>query len=377
MESAIECFSENCTYDDTQYSEPFEGKESLRNHLYRVASLLPMSFEFVIDDMAVSSPSNNEGKKIGVQWHVESNGNELPFTRGCSFYKLDETSNLIESGFDVPEPAVIKPGDSGLVLISSVSKILDEPIRLIPLVIWIVYIYVVFFSNGILPGADATQLELRTWEEVRDLSLNFFLVSPLLKLPFSPVVHPMLEAIFNLLLTWAAMFAAFLSDDREKKPSSLPMLPTIIGMQFLTSAFFLPYLVLRTSEPNDKSCLVYKKDLSAVQRTVGESRLFGLVLGGIGTISIVWGFVGRPEFGDLFERQKSLVDLLSIDRVGSSFVVDLGIFALFQGWLIDDDLQRRGIPKGKDELLLRNIAKYVPFFGLAWYICFRPRLPQE
>ena len=78
--------------------------------------------------------------------------------------------------------------------------------------------YIIFLSDGILPGANALQLEQRTLEEVRYLSLNFFLVSPLLKLPFSPVVHPVLEGVFNLLLSSAALFAGFLSDEHRQKP---------------------------------------------------------------------------------------------------------------------------------------------------------------
>ena len=57
--------------------------------------------------------------------------------------------------------------------------------------------------------------------------------------------------------------------------------------------------------------------------------------------------------------------------MGSSFVVDLVIFALFQGWLVDDDLRRRGVAEG--ELgSLRSIAKFVPFAGLGYYLTARP-----
>lgn len=308
MDTAVECFTDDCTYDDTQYAKPFEGKPALRKHLLRVAANLPQSFQFVIDDLAISA----NGQKVGVQWHVENNGETLPFTRGCSFYTCDETTGLIQSGFDVPEPAVIKPGSTGLNLLSFASKLIEEPVRAIPFLLWGAYIYIVFFSNGILPGADATQLEQRTWEEVRDLSLNFFLVSPILNLPFAPVVHPGLEGIFNLLLSWAAMFAGFLSDEREEKPNLLPMFPIIVGMQFLTSAFYLPYLASRTSEDKSSSEQgVYVEDLGVIERTVGESRALGPFLGFVGTGSIFWGlFARQADFGDLSQRYTSLVDLL-------------------------------------------------------------------
>ena len=220
-------------------------------------------------------------------------------------------------------------------------------------------------------AVPAQALEQRTWEEVRDLSLNFFLVSPILGLPFAPVVHPGLEAIFNLLLSWAAMFAGFLSDDRPKKPNLFPMLPTVIGMQFLTSAFLLPYLATRTSEKEED---VYFEDLSPVT-SVTESKALPLLLTGVGSGSIVWGFLARyDQFGGLQERYASLIDLLSIDRVGASFVVDLLIFAAFQGWFIDDDIKRRRMDA---DSWLGKAGKFVPFFGMAVYLTFRDPIPKK
>jgi hypothetical protein len=151
----------------------------------------------------------------------------------------------------------------------------------------------------------------------------------------------------------------------------------LVGMQFLTSGFLLPYLFTRTSERimPEKSVVVYREDISGVlQREVAEWRPLGLVLGVVGTSSIVWGLVARPEYGDLATRYLSFLDLLSIDRVGSSFIVDLAIFAAFQGWFVDDDLRRRGV--ALDELMfLRITAKFVPFFGLVAYLTLRPPLP--
>ena len=43
-------------------------------------------------------------KKKGIRWHVEANGNELPFTRGASVYMIDPTTQKILTGFDIPEP---------------------------------------------------------------------------------------------------------------------------------------------------------------------------------------------------------------------------------------------------------------------------------
>lgn len=322
---------------------------------------MPSSFSFIVDDKI------DVGNKVMLRWHVENEHEELPYTRGCSWYCIED--GQIVRGTDIKEPAVFKTGSLALFLQSFLSKVREEPIRLIPTAVWAIYIYVVFFSEWFF-GLPATSFELRTWEEVRDLSLNFFFVSPTLGLPFAPVVHPGLEAIFNLLLSWAAMFAGFLSDDRKSKPNLLPMLPTVVGMQFLTSAFLLPYIATRSTERDSVVKIPQDQITSAIR--VSESKFLGLVMGLVGTGSIFWGLFARSEaFGDLSTRYVSLLDLLSIDRVGSSFLVDLAIFALFQGWLVDDDVKRRDIDT---DSTLVNIAKYVPFFGLVIYLGSRPEI---
>ncbi|KAL3800334.1 hypothetical protein HJC23_003630 [Cyclotella cryptica] len=364
MNSAISLFTPTCQMRDLQYDDAFSGRDEFKKHLMRVKECLPSSFNFVVDDIAVSKT------KAGVLWHVENNGDPLAFTRGCSFYKIDEKSGLIESGFEIPEKAPPKQG----YLNTLKSRFEAEPVRFIPAAIWVAYMYLLFISDGILPGANALALEQRTWEEVRDLSLNFFLVAPSLHLPFSPVVHPMLEGVFNLLLAWAAMFAGFLSDERKDKPNLLPFGPMLVGMQFLTSGFLLPYLFTRTVETKSD---VHREDIDGdIQTLVAEWRPLGGFLGLVGAASVFWGLFARPEYGAFTERYASFGDLLSIDRVGSSFIVDLVIFAVFQSWFVDDDLKRRGVQAG-DLSLLRNVAKYVPFFGLAAYLSFRPLLPSR
>jgi ketosteroid isomerase-like protein len=364
MKSAIDLFTPDCQMRDLQYDDAFSGRDEFEKHLLRVKNCLPSSFNFVVDDIVASR------SKAGVLWHVENNGDPLTFTRGCSFYNVDEKSGLIASGFEIPEKAPPKMGYMNTLK----AKFEAEPVRFIPAAIWVAYMYILFISDGVLPGANALALEQRTWEEVRDLSLNFFLVAPSLNLPFSPVVHPMLEGVFNLLLAWAAMFAGFLSDERKDKPNLLPFGPMLVGMQFLTSGFLLPYLFTRTVETN---YAVYKEDIDGdIQRLVGEWRPLGAFLGSVGTASIVWGLFARPEFGKFSERYSSFGDLLSIDRVGSSFIVDLVIFAAFQSWFVEDDLKRRGV-KERELPILSNVAKFIPFFGLAAYLTLRPSLPSR
>ena len=183
MDAACAQFADECEYEDTQYAGAFTGKEALKAHLNKCADNLPPSFKFCIDEVA------DGGSTVGVQWHVENNGQPLPFTRGCSLYKADPETGLLVSGFDVPEPAPFKPGSASLLLLGLASKLIAEPVRAIPLVAWGAYVSIVFFSNGILPGPDATQLDPATWDEVLGLSLNFW------SAPRARTAEPLPEAL--------------------------------------------------------------------------------------------------------------------------------------------------------------------------------------
>ena len=368
MEQAVSVFTDDISYDDTAFPQAFVGKENLRQHLLKCALCFPETFAFCVDRV-LPAP---DASRIMVAWYVENAKEPLPFTNGLSYYEINPISQKISKGIDFVDSESIKAAG---IIDPILSLFQYEPIRLVPTIAWFLYMYIVFISDGILPGANALKLETRTWEEVRDLSINFFLVAPVLQLPFSPSVHPMLEGVFNVLLSWAAMFAGFLSDDRRNKPNIMPMLPTVVGMQFLTSAFLLPYLASRTPEnymTRDEKSVVVLNELDAVSK-VTESRYLGPSLAFVGFYSMVWAYIGRQdEFGGFADRYQSFIDLLSIDRVGSSFIVDLMIFALFQGWFIDDDLQRRGAQKAEMKEL-RLVGKVIPFFGLALYLTLRPQ----
>jgi hypothetical protein len=54
----------------------------------------------------------------------------------------------------------------------------------------------------------------RLCAQVWNLSVNFWLVLPILTPESAPIVHPVLEGVFNFLLAWAALFSGFLIDGR-------------------------------------------------------------------------------------------------------------------------------------------------------------------
>lgn len=378
MSEAVDLFTEDCSYEDTLYPGAFRGKEALKAHLFRVADALPDSFAFVLDEVS------DGDDVVGVQWHVESEGKQLPFTRGSSIYKLDRVSGKLCSGFDVPEPTV-KSGSASLAVLSLIGRLLDEPRKAIPLAAFIFYCWFVFLST-VAPGSNALSLDPATWAEVRDLSLNFWLVMPSLAPQSSPVLHPCLEGLFNLLLAWAALFSGFMVDGKVAGESTQArktgegrggaknaFLPYVLGMQLLTNAVYLPYLVLRKNvwkpadEPAGEGYTLTKAE------ALGESKIPPLVFIGVGLLSLAWAGLARGEvYGvELSERWRSFVQILTTDRLTFSFAVDLLYFWIFQGWLLDDDIERRGGEVGKISL---SLFKAIPFLGLGAYLMTRPPL---
>jgi hypothetical protein len=300
------------------------------------------------------------------------------------------------SSEDVPEPTV-KSGSVSLAILTLAGKILDSPKRALPLAAWGFYCWFVFLSN-VAPGPNALSLDPGTWQEVRDLSLNFWLIMPLAAPDASPVLHPCLEGLFNFLLAWAALFSGFIVDGKREeaigdykllqggkmekeegiggKKEENAFVPYVLGMQLLTNAIYLPYLVLRKPwfSPADGKAAV--APLTGAER-FGESRVAPLVFLGVGLLSLGWAAAGRPDFGDLTTRWTSFVDIIGSDRLTFSFVVDLLYFYVFQGWLMDDDLVRRRRSGNEAAGPNLTLAKTIPFFGLVYYLVARPRLQVQ
>ena len=95
---------------------------------------------------------------------------------------------------------------------------------------------------------------------------------------------------------------------------------------------------------------------------------------------IIWALTGRADaFGDISSRINSFAEIVSNDRLSFSFLIDLGFFAAFQGWLIDDDITRRQTVSDDNVNLekIKWIGRNIPFFGLVYYLLARPALPAR
>ncbi|KAH1223238.1 hypothetical protein GmHk_11G030771 [Glycine max] len=135
VDSVEYLIAENCVYEDLVFPRPFVGRKEILEFFKKFTNSTSKDLQFVIDDL-----STEDSSSVGVIWHLEWKGKPFPFSKGCSFYRLEVingkrqiTRNLQINlkfcenryGRDCVEPA-IKPGDATLAAIRSVTWLLQQ-----------------------------------------------------------------------------------------------------------------------------------------------------------------------------------------------------------------------------------------------------------
>lgn len=241
--------------------------------------------------------------------------------------------------------------------------------------------YAAYFSRLFLFPPFPHDL-LKDLQEAWNLSLNFGYVIPVLLPDSTAVIHPMVEAIFHIVVSWALLLVGFASHDVLNRGSKPPIQPFLLAALFLTNIVYLPYLALRTlssagADTAEAEC-TGAAVLPAKERSMliefGESSVMPVLSLGLFTLSVPWGLFARPEFGSIENRFASFVNLTTkSDILSYSFAVDIVAFALFQATLVDDDAKRRSWSSERVRNRAVVASKLVPFAGLAFYLLQRSR----
>lgn len=361
--AAMEWIDDDCIYEDMNFRKQFKGKAAVKILFEESYKSVPNDFKFVIDEITTGDALN-----IGVLWHVELDSIPFPNGRGVSFYRLSETTGKLIFARDIVEPP-LKPGKASFLIIRLVTPLIRRFFKqdsttekrqpLLSKLLWLLsgtYIYLLLCSapNYILPGEPFWAIQPETIKEVINESINFFFILPLLNLVGihvmeSPTVHPTIEAQFNFAEAWIFMFLPLLLAD--KRVRHFPKVALWSMAMFLTNVFLGPYMALRFNQPIPQE---------REEPNKGKlDRIFGWIGLMVGTIAIIWLFIGRPEFGDLTQRLHYFITQLKSSRVVIAFAVDLVLFAVFQiilmGAIIPPDNHQRWL-------------RFIPFFGLAFWL---------
>ncbi|KAK6937973.1 SnoaL-like domain [Dillenia turbinata] len=110
--------AQDCVYEDLIFPHHFLGRKAILEFFGKFIDSIASELQFVIDDI-----SDEDSSAIGVTWHLEWKGKPFPYSRGCSFYRLQVVNGKrqIIYGRDSVEPS-IKPGEAALVCIFSLHQ---------------------------------------------------------------------------------------------------------------------------------------------------------------------------------------------------------------------------------------------------------------
>ncbi|KAH0468448.1 hypothetical protein IEQ34_003481 [Dendrobium chrysotoxum] len=242
------------------------------------------------------------------------------------------------------------------------------------------------------PGDPVWAINSNTVNDLVGLSLNFFFVLPLANLgklmgyleamqfisfDFSlkvvglhviqaPVLHPMAEGLFNFVIGWTFLFAPLLFTDRRRGrfKGSLDLL---WGFQmFLTNTFLIPYMAIRLNNMSSDADQPPPKPSKLGLLMTNGARPVGLIGGIVCFVSVIWALFGRADsdFGDFANRWQFLELYIQSERLAYAFIWDIFLYAIFQPWLIGDNLQNVKI---SDKELV-SVLRYIPVLGLVAYL---------
>ncbi|KAL9246178.1 hypothetical protein vseg_019746 [Gypsophila vaccaria] len=237
--------------------------------------------------------------------------------------------------------------------------------------LWIMEgVYIVWlFLLPYAPGDPVWAISSDTVNSLLGLSLNFFYVLPLtnavgIHVIEAPLIHPMSEGLFNFVIGWTLMFAPLLFTDlkNDRYKSSLDVL---WGFQmFLTNTFLIPYMAIRLNKPDGEDNPRKPSRLGTLM--IQGAHIVGFTGGFVSLISLLWGLFGRAEgdFGSVSQRWDFLLSYLGSERLAYAFIWDIVLYAIFQPWLIGDNLAN--IQENKIDIV--NYLRFVPVIGLVAYL---------
>ncbi|CAL9211475.1 uncharacterized protein LOC135583385 isoform X1 [Musa acuminata AAA Group] len=218
------------------------------------------------------------------------------------------------------------------------------------------------------PGDPIWAIKSTTINDLVGLSLNFFFILPWMNavgihVLEAPVLHPAAEGLFNFVIGWTLLFAPVLYTDhrRDRYSGSLDVL---WGFQmFLTNTFLIPYMAIRLNDMDVKHSYNKVSQLGSLM-TKGSS-IVGAIGGTVCVASALWTFFGRPDaaFGGIADRWDFFLRYVGSERLAYAFIWDIGLYTMFQPWLIGDNLHN----VKKSSVSIVSNLRFIPVLGLVAY----------
>ncbi|CAA0838785.1 Nuclear transport factor 2 (NTF2) family protein [Striga hermonthica] len=113
--------AEDCFFDDFSFPKPFQGKKEVMRFLEQLIMSMGQNMQFNIEHIC-----GGEDNSVGVNWHLDWNKIQVPFTRGCSNYSLSlKVDKLVIEKAQTLVESPIKLGIAALTIFKIVSSLFD------------------------------------------------------------------------------------------------------------------------------------------------------------------------------------------------------------------------------------------------------------
>lgn len=129
-------------------------------------------------------------------------------------------------------------------------------------------------------------------------------------------------------------------------------------------AFLIPYMAVRLNDTDEDNARSELSKLGTVM-TNGAPAV-GLIGGVTCLISALWASFGRGDggFGSVPDRWEFFARYVGSERLAYAFIWDICLYAIFQPWLIGDNLQN--VKETKVQIV--SNLRFIPVVGLVVYL---------
>ncbi|KAK7406116.1 hypothetical protein VNO78_07733 [Psophocarpus tetragonolobus] len=159
LQQLDEYISQDACFDDYAFTKPFQGKKEVMRFLQQLTACMGLNVQFRVKHIY-----KGDDLTAAASWHLEWKDKQIPFTRGCTLFKLSELGKkLIIWNAEVLIESPIKPGSIALSLLKNVSSIFDNFPNLTEwflksthlILPWIMRGYNIFVASWLLPLLDS------------------------------------------------------------------------------------------------------------------------------------------------------------------------------------------------------------------------------
>ncbi|XP_057449998.1 uncharacterized protein LOC130741196 isoform X2 [Lotus japonicus] len=152
-----ECISQDACFDDYTFIKPFQGKKEVMHFLQQLTDSMGQNVKFRTRKIL-----EGDDLTVAANWHLEWKKEQIPLTRGCSFFKLSKEGEIMIIRAEVLIESPVKPGSIVLTVLKTVTSLFDafpnaaewflrKPHAILT---WILKIYSIFIEPMVKPLLD-------------------------------------------------------------------------------------------------------------------------------------------------------------------------------------------------------------------------------